>query len=209
MGSLQTAQANDANNNVIYEVVYCPVFDDQANSAGQSVPHTIFWKKEINLFDNTWTTSNAVDNTSETVPTSSGPTKVRAVYPNSLSNMREQIASVIPQYTNQSLLPSWMTSQQADGETLGYMPVWVLCYTLPGYSAKVVENINTNWPHTFNDIDFHVDRYIIDKTATYNWNTNLGNPNWTSLPSAYPAPAINGAYDIPVLFPQESILPNK
>lgn len=210
LGPLQTAQANDANNNIMYEVVYCPVFDDQATSDGVSVPKTIFWKTEINLYDNTWVTSNATDNTSETTPTTSAsPTKVRAVYPNSLANMRAQVSSVIPQYTSQALLPAWMTSQQANGETLGYLPVWVLCYTLPGYSAKVVENINNNWPHSFNDIDFAVDRYVIDKTATYNWNTNLTNPTWTSLPSAFPAPTILGANDIPVLFPQDSILPNK
>jgi hypothetical protein len=210
LGPMQTAQANDANNNVIYEVVYCPVFDDQATSDGLSVPRTIFWKEEINMFDNLWVTSNNTDNTSETEPkTSNSPTKVRAVYPNSLRNMREQISNVIPQYTNQSLLPEWMTSQQANGETLGYLPVWVLCYTLPGYSAKVVENINNNWPHNFNDIDFVVDRYLIEKTATYNWNTNIGNPTWTSLPSAFPVPTLLGANDIPVLFPQESILPNR
>jgi hypothetical protein len=210
LGPLRTAQANDASNNVIYEVVYCPVFDDQATVDGVSVPKTIFWKTEINLYDNTWVTSNSTDNTSETITsTSSSPTKVRAVYPNSLSNMREEVASVIPQYTNQSLLPAWMTSQQANGETLGYLPVWVLCYTLPGYSSSVVENINNNWPHSFNDIDFAVDRYVIDKTATFNWNTNLQNPTWTSLPSAFPAPTVLGANDIPVLFPQDSILPNK
>ena len=210
LGPLQTAQANDANNNILYEVVYCPVFDDQATSDGVSVPKTIFWKTEINLYDNTWVTSNATDNTSETdASTSSSPTKVRAVYPNSLANMRAAVSSVIPQYTTQSLLPEWMTSQQANGETLGYLPVWVLCYTLPGYSAEVVNNINTNWPHSFNDIDFAVDRYVIDKTATYNWNTNLQNPTWTSLPSAFPAPTVLGANDIPVLFPQDSILPNK
>jgi hypothetical protein len=89
------------------------------------------------------------------------------------------------------------------------MPVWVLCYTLPGYSSKVVDLINANWPYKFNDIDFAVDRYVIDKTATYNWNTNLKNPAWTSLPSAYPTPTVTGAYDIPVLFPQDSILANR
>lgn len=210
LGSLQTAQANDANSNVIYEVVYCPVFDDQANDKGESVPRTIFWKEEINMYDNDWITSNAMEDTSDpTVSTSSSPTKTRAVYPNSLTNMRTQVASVIPQYNNQSLLPAWMTSQQANGETLGYMPVWVLCYTLPGYSSKVVDLINNNWAHHFNDIDFLVDRYVIDKTATYNWNTNLGNPTWTSLPSAFPAPSVTGSNDIAVLFPQESILANK
>lgn len=207
LGALQTAQANDANSNVTYEVVYCPVYDDQVNSKGDSVPHNIFWKKEINLYDNQWVTSNSEEDTSEPIiTTSSSPTKTRAVYPNSLTNMRQQVASVIPQYTNQSLLPTWMTSQQANGETLGYMPVWVLCYTLPGYSSKVVDLINTNWQYNFNDIDFQVDRYIIDKTATYNWNTNLKKPAWTSLPSAYPAPTVDGAHDIPVIFPQDSIL---
>lgn len=210
LGTLQYAQATDANNDIMYEVVYCPVFDDLSNDKGESVPKEVFWKEPINLYDNIWITSNAEDNTSETVPyTSLAPGHIASVFPNSLLNMRKQIASQIPQYTDQSLLPKWMTSQQSDGTTLGFMPVWVLCYTLPGKAQTIIDNINNNWGHTLNDIDFQIDRYIVDKTSTYNWNTNLANPTWVSLPSAYPPPTVVGAHDIAVLFPQETIFPNR
>lgn len=206
LGPLQTAQANDSNGNILYEVVYCPVYDDQTTLSGASVPQNIDWRVPINLNDNYWITSGSYDNTSETAPVTSGPTVINVVYPNSLVNMRTQVASVLGQYTDQSLLPKWMTSQQANGDTLGYMPVWVLCYTKPGYSATVAKNITDNWGYTFNDIDFTVDRYYIDKTATYNWNSILQKPTWISLPSAYPQPKILGAYDFTVIFPQETIL---
>jgi tryptophan-rich sensory protein len=101
-----------------------------------------------------------------------------------------------------------MTSQQTNGDTLGYMPVWVLCYTLPGYSATIAQNITNNWGYSFNDIDFTLDRYYIDKTATYNWNSNLKKPTWISLPSAFPQPKVMGAHDFTVIFPHETILPN-
>jgi hypothetical protein len=235
LGSLQKAVAKDSNNNIIYEVVYSPVFDDLSTSDGVSVPKSVFWKEDINLYDNDWITSNAVDNTSEDVIyTSFTPTIIRTVYPNSLVNMRAQMASVITQYTNQALLPTWMTSQQENGNTLGYMPVWVLCYVQPkilvdgvgytydefagmsldranyrSYAEQVIYNIENDWGYTLNEIDFQVDRYLIDKTATYNWNNNLINSTWVSLPSAFPPPSIQGAYDISVIFPQENILPNR
>jgi hypothetical protein len=209
LGPLQTAIAVDSNFNTLYEVVYSPVYDDQSSTSGVSVPQSIDWPVPINLNDNNWITSDSVDNTSETIGyTSYGPTQVNQVFPNSLVNMRTQIASVIGQYTDQSLLPQWMTSQQTNGDTLGYMPVWVLCYTLPGYSATIAQNITNNWGYSFNDIDFTLDRYYIDKTATYNWNSNLKKPTWISLPSAFPQPKVMGAHDFTVIFPHETILPN-
>ena len=209
LGSPQTAITKDDNDNIIYEVVYCPVVDDLSNQNGQSVPQEITWKKLIQLYDNNWVTSNSDDNTSEdSAYTSNTPHIIQNVYPNSLVNMRKQVTSVLSQYTDQSLLPAWMTSQQPNGDTLGYIPVWVSCYTLPGYSSAIAANIAANWPHTFNEIDFQIDRYYIDKSGTYNWNTRLKTPTWISLPSAFPQPKVFGAYDISVLFPQETIIPN-
>jgi len=207
LGPLHTAVAKDNNNNVIYEVVYCPVIDDLSTQSGTSVPQSINWKEPIKLYDNNWITTNSDDNISETIGyTSYSPNQIDNVYPNSLVNMRNQIRSAMPNYTDQSLLPTWMTSQQPNGDTLGYIPVWVLCYTLPGYSFPIAVNIVNNWKYTFNEIDFQIDRYYIDKSGTYNWNTNLKRPSWISLPSAYPQPSVLGAHDIVVLFPQETII---
>ena len=52
------------------------------------------------------------------------------------------------------LLPLWMTSQQANGGTLGYTQAWVICYTKPGFSVTIKNNIQNNWQYTLNQINF-------------------------------------------------------
>jgi len=62
-------------------------------------------------------------------------------YPNSLDNMNKQIADELGQDTQASLLPLWMSGQQEDGSILGFTRAWVICYTLPGYSKIIKNNI--------------------------------------------------------------------
>jgi hypothetical protein len=56
----------------------------------------------------------------------------RILYPNSLPNMREQVGDELGQEYNFRLYPKWMTSQQANGSTLGFTPAWVIAYCKPG-----------------------------------------------------------------------------
>ena len=63
--------------------------------------------------------------------TSLTPGYARLLYPNSLPNMRQQVADVLGQEFDFRLLPAWMTSQQLNGSTLGYIPAWVICYCKP------------------------------------------------------------------------------
>ena len=102
-----------------------------------------------------------------------------------------------------------MTSQQADGNTLGYTQAWVICYTKPGKSVLVKENIQTNWPYTLNQINFEIDRFSVDKSATYDYDNNLNPPAWTGLPSASPVPNPLDSKDFYVLFPRQTILPDR
>jgi hypothetical protein len=122
--------------------------------------------------------------------------------------MRNRVGQVVGQVFNSTLLPLWMTSQQANGSTLGYTQAWVICYTKPGKSELVKELINTKWGHKLNEIDLTIDRYYVDKSSTYNWNTNLAVPTWTGLPSSTPVPDPLDKYDFSVLFPRKTILPN-
>jgi hypothetical protein len=96
-----------------------------------------------------------------------------------------------------------------NGSTLGFIQAWVLCYTLPGYSALVKNIIESNWDYTLNVIDFSLDRFIVDKSATYNYNTSAITPAWTDLPSTTTTPDPIDIYDLPILFPQETILPGR
>jgi hypothetical protein len=123
--------------------------------------------------------------------------------------MRSEVTSSIPQNTDSTLLPKWMTTQQVSSETLGFVQAWVICYTKPGYSETIKNLINNNWNHSLNEIDFTIDRYYVDKSATYDWNTNLSSPAWDNLPSSTPAPNPINKHDVCVLFPRKTIFPTE
>lgn len=61
--------------------------------------------------------------------TSLTPGYARVLYPNSLENMRKRVEQELGADFNFRLLPLWMTSQQVDGNTLGFTPSWVIAYT--------------------------------------------------------------------------------
>jgi hypothetical protein len=133
--------------------------------------------------------------------------------------MRTQVADVLGQVFNSTLLPQWMTSQQANGSTLGYTQAWVLCYTKPGFADTVKTNIEANWGYTnaqgnfvhysLNQINFEIDRFSVNKSATYDWDNGLTPPAWTGLPSATPTPDPLNSQDFYVLFPRQTILPDE
>jgi hypothetical protein len=123
--------------------------------------------------------------------------------------MRKELTANIPQNVDSRLLPQWMVTQQTNSTTLGFTVAWVICYTKPGMSATIKKNIETMWGHKLNEIDFTIDRYLVDKSATYNWNTNLAVPTWNSLPSGVPVPDPFDSNDIVVLFPRKTILPKE
>ena len=204
----KTAVARDSNNNIIYEVVYSEIFGGLTNEKGESLPDTVTWNRTISMNAGPWTINNSSIHISfRDFNTSQSPGNIRYLHPNSLVNMRSKIVNTLGQNTDETLLPKWMTSQQLDGNTIGFKPAWVLCYTLPGKSQEIVDNINANWAHSLNEIDFMMDRYIVDKSATYNWNHYLATPTWSELPSAVPTPSPIEERDMVVLFPRTTILP--
>lgn len=223
LGSIQTALAKDENGNVIYEVVYSQVIDNLINPQGVSVQQEVAWPFAINLGLGPWYSSITNVFTSYNLPnyyTSLTYGSVRSVYPNSLPNMRDKVREVLgPSLAQQGssyykLLPLWMTSQQESGSTLGYTPAWVICYTKPGYSSIVKNNIETLWKNSegqvnkLNIINFQLDRFTVDKSSTYNWDNYVVPPAWTSLPSGQPPPNPTDSKDFYVLYPRKTILPN-
>lgn len=147
--------------------------------------------------------------------TSLTPGRARVLYPNSLPNMRQQVGDVLGQEYNSKILPRWMTSQQADGSTTGFVPAWVICYTKPGYAEIIKNNIQNDWKnelgdkYTLNTINFKIDRFTVDKSTTFNYDKNLSPPAWTGLPSASPTPDPIDSKDFYVLFPRKNILPSE
>jgi hypothetical protein len=222
LGELKTAVArNEETGEIIYEVVYSSVIDNLVNPEGISVSKEIYWPRFIPLNEGPWYTSDTDiytsyigQNNQLQYYTSLTPGYARSLYPNSLENMREQVADVLGQEYNTNLLPLWMTSQQLDGNTLGFTQAWVICYTKPGFSEIVKSNIENNWKNpvgqiqTLNQIDFKIDRFTVNKSNTYNYDNNLVPPTWTSLPSGSPVPDPIDSKDFYVLFPRETILPD-
>ena len=151
LGAIQTAQALDANGRVLYEVVYSPVIDNLVNDAGESVSKSVTLPYPVNEADST---------------------EISVVYPNSLINMRDQVVSVVGQISPPltPALPLWMTTKQANGRVLGFTPAWVIAYVNPGQSSRVAYYINQIFGENLNLIDFEVDRYELDRSATFAWD---------------------------------------
>ena len=161
LGEVNTAQALDPiTGEVVYEVVYSKIIDDLVNASGASV------SKIVNL---PYAITDPAD----------GSTQLTQVYPNSLINMRDQVIDVVGQISTK--LPLWMTSKQTNGRVLGFTPAWVMCYTKPGRSQQIAYYIQTQFQGYLNAIDFKVDRYVLDRTLSRNWNTIT--QNWTPTPS--------------------------
>jgi len=218
LGEIKTAVAKNDAGTIIYEVVYSEVIDNLINPAGVSVSSSIYWPRPIDLELGPWYTSITDVYTSyEKNPpllgqeyyTSLSPGYARTLYPNSLYNMRNRVAQVVGQEYDSRLLPLWMTSQQTNGGTLGYTQAWVICYTKPGFAETIKNNINNNWPYTLNQINFKIDRFSVDKSETYNYDKKLNPPAWTGLPSATPVPDPIDSKDFYVLFPRQTILPDR
>ena len=159
LGSIETAVARDSNDNIVYEVVYSRIIDSSVNAAGQSVSKIL-------------TLPYAVE------PVGGGP-EITTVYPNSLINMRDQVIDTVGQISTG--LPLWMTSKQIDGRVLGFTPAWVIAYVNPGRGRQIAYYLQTQFGEQLNRVDFKVDRYILDRALSANWDT--ATQDWTPEPS--------------------------
>lgn len=208
LGELGTAIATDSVGNTIYEVVYSKIVDNLNNEDDTSVSKTLTWNKNINLRIGPWNINNTdLRINDSTIKTNLSPGEARILNPASLTNMKNELIANIDQNTDDKLLPEWMTTQQANGNTLGYIRAWVICYAKPGYANTIKNLIENNWGHKLNEIEFLIDRFFVDKSSNYNYNTNFSTPTWIDLPSATPVPNPINSYDLGVIFPRKTILP--
>ncbi len=176
LGEISYAQARNSNGEVIYEAVYSRVIDNLVNNAGESVGKSVEIPYPIGGPDSTETTE---------------------VYPNSLINMRDQVVDTVGQIS--TALPAWMTSKQADGTVLGFVPAWVIAYVKPGQGARIVYNIREQFGDQLNQVDFKADRYEIDRRMTYAWepyNDSTISGEWI------PAPPEATTFDLSDYVPQ-------
>ena len=175
LGPIATAQARDADGNVIYEVLYSQIQDDLLNNQGISVGKSVTLPYPVNV----------------------GLETTQIVYPNSLPNMRDQIIDEIGQLS--PALPLWMLSRQANRQVLGFVPAWVIAYVLPGQGERLLYNLQRNLTFSLNTIDFQLDRYILDRSQTKLWDADQA--QWIPTPPNSTTFDKNSAFDafIPVL----------
>lgn len=164
-GDISTAAVLDNNYNVKYEVVYINVLDSGELPA---VDPMVGRKGPTQELDLTNTITNpyidAIGNA------------FKIAFPNSSENMIKELTQNVGYY-DQSSLPPWMTSNQLDPNNpnkfntpLGFTKAVVLAYTIPGASKLIAYRLR-NSGINFNNIDFTVDRYLIDDFYTTNFDT--------------------------------------
>ena len=155
-GNVKYAVAKDINTQEsIYEAIYVEIIDEYEKNS-KSISKTIELPSKIESkvllsFD-----SIKVDSD---IPFVSDSDHQR-VFPNSFKNMRSRVKSLGER--DREFLPLWMRSIQPNNfvET-GFVKALVLCYATPGTSEGIISRINSS-NYDFKNIDFTVDRYIID-----------------------------------------------
>lgn len=184
-GNVKSAKAKiPGTNDVVYEVIYVEMIDplEKGNKKLNSVintsrdPNTItvdtdnsIWDGRENLtrlnrdepfaprpFDRT-----TIDQTDLFV---SDPNPVKR-FPGSINIWRDRISAVGS--TERNYLPLWMRSVQDDAkQELGFVLAVPICYCNPGTSADILLNIKFSG-FDFKNLDYTVDRYIIDSVTGY------------------------------------------
>jgi hypothetical protein len=104
---------------------------------------------------------NVITTDSDAIKTSQSTDNLK--YISNISNMRKRIAEI--GVNERQFLPLWMrTSQDGTIEEIDYVTAMPICYCKPGTSTLIKENIeNANFD--FKNIDYEIDRYIIDSTT--------------------------------------------
>ena len=132
-GNVKVARAKDQLGNYLYDVVYADIIDDI-----DGVKPVIYDKNLI-------------------------------LYPASVDNMKKRLESIVlPNYTyisvDQYHLPKFMqTAQPGTYLPTNYIKVVPLCYTLPGKSNGIVDQIKLS-KFDFKLFDFEIDRLIIQNS---------------------------------------------
>jgi hypothetical protein len=155
-GDLKYAQAkNPVTQKAIYDIIYVEIIDEYEKS-GKSISQTI--KLPTFIESKILVSYDAIKIDSD-IPLVSDSDHQR-IFPNSIKNMRSRIKAVGER--DREFLPLWMRSIQDNtiSET-GYVKALPLCYALPGNAESIISRIKST-SFDFKNIDFEVDRYLID-----------------------------------------------
>jgi hypothetical protein len=145
-GELKSAVAVDSAGNHVYDVVYLDIVDDQM--IGNQISVAPSFTQEVNG-------------------------QVVTYYPDSVINEQFAIKEIEvdvghPLSIDDDYRPKFMQTLQNDtGIPLGFVKAFILCYSLPNQSGKIISNIKRSG-FDFKLIDFDVDRIAIENPLDYN-----------------------------------------
>lgn len=86
-------------------------------------------------------------------------------YVNSISNWRSHLRTGV--HTERNYLPLWMrTIQPGSKSEIGFIPAITICYCKNGMAETILKNIK-NSDFDFKNIDYTIDRFIVDSVTDY------------------------------------------
>jgi len=184
-GSVKSAKAKiPGTNDVVYEVIYVEMIDplEKGKNKLNSVitrrqdPNTITVDADNSLWDGRENISRlnrdepfaprpydriTID---QTDLFASDPNPVKR-FPASIGIWRDRIKAL--GQTERNYLPLWMRTIQDDAkQELGFVLAVPICYCKPGASTEILTNIKLS-NFDFKNLDYTVDRYIIDSVTGY------------------------------------------
>jgi len=179
IGKIKTAQAKIPNSNsVIYEIIYLEILDplepnglvlpEIIKTSDTNIAVTVDQNNSFNTgpFDETnpyWGPAEPFYSPVDSNFIFAGDSYTNWKYPSSISLWRKQIRKL--GLKDRNYLPLWMRTVQ-DGSVveLDYQLAAPICFCKPGFSKEIILNIK-NSGIDLKQIDFEVDRYIIDSVT--------------------------------------------
>lgn len=181
LGNVKKAKAKiPGTNTVVYEVIYVEIIDPLENGkiTLPNVISTSFSNSRITVDQNNeyyigpfdqdsqfWKPADPFSVSADSVEVYAGDPNSNLRYPASVGLWRNRIKSLGLKERN--YLPLWMrTIQDGEVQELDYIKAVPLCYCKPGMADDIILNIK-NRAFDFKQIDFVIDRYIIDSVTGY------------------------------------------
>lgn len=181
-GDIKKAQAKlEGTNTVVYEVIYIEIIDPLENGKDR-LPNVIettnghnrlvtvdqstqFYNGPFNEDTQFFGPADPFSITIDSSEVYAGDPDTSIKFPASISIWRERIKSL--GLKDRTYLPLWMrTIQDGQVQELDYITAIPLCYCKPGQADDILLNIK-NRAFDFKQIDYVIDRYIIDSVTGY------------------------------------------
>lgn len=180
-GAIKKAKADlPLTRNTVYEVIYVEIIDPleieyktlpsiiKVSPSQQKITvdqNNQFYNGNFNEINSYWQRPNPFHVTIDRSDLFAGDSQSEFRFPSSVKLWRNRIKTLGIKDSN--YLPLWMrTIQDGDVKPLGYVKAIPFCYCKPGKADDILLNIKFS-NFNFSQIDYVIDRYIIDQVTGY------------------------------------------